>query len=376
MCNFSENIPDIKFRSFRNSDIGILEDLWNKLDTLDFGLRRPMHGDLFNSVILSNPYFQRNNLILALDTSVEGVYKKPSSSSMLISGFGPDSNMNAQNDCHTRNTLHSYLNHVDGQLMGFVHFALGTDEKTGTPDPKIGVIAMIMVRNCPQRKLIALELLRHAQYALITQGAQVIYAGSTFPHAPFYFGLYVGCDLPGILNEPRHIREFFIQAGYSPFLDNHIFRINLASFKQATNLRLITLRRNFNLVEQDRPRPQNHAEAVMLAPFNWRCFQLVKKSDKVVYGKAIIRELEGLRSISGELIAGIHHVTVETDHRRQGLGKFLLEETLKKLKTEGYTHAELQIPGYNTGALQFFRSHNFAEIADGTVFEKRVKNDA
>jgi ribosomal protein S18 acetylase RimI-like enzyme len=68
--------------------------------------------------------------------------------------------------------------------------------------------------------------------------------------------------------------------------------------------------------------------------------------------------------------AGLLHVDIEGERRRQGLASYLVAEALHDLAQEGVTLVEAQVVETNAPAVKLFEKLGFAVADRGTLFTR------
>src|SRR5207237_9658598 len=104
----------------------------------------------------------------------------------------------------------------DGVRVGCAHAAFGANEAESALCQDKGVLCLIGVRPAFQRRGIGGNLLQRCESYLRERGATAFYAGLMHPLNPFYFGLYGGSELPGVLDSDAAMGPFLRKHGYQP----------------------------------------------------------------------------------------------------------------------------------------------------------------
>ena len=176
----------IEYRPFLNVDPPGIVNIWRSQPSQQRLLQGISHG-LFETQILSKPYFEPDGLIVAVQ---------------------------------------------DGEIVGFVHAAFGPAKDHSTLNRQCGIICMMMVQSKNQADEIRLGLLERAEQYLRQHGSTEIYIACRFPDGPFYLGLYGGSQIPGLL-EQVHAGgiSFFEAAGYAAVKRIDIMQRPLVDFR-------------------------------------------------------------------------------------------------------------------------------------------------
>ena len=138
----------IDYRPFRNTDPPALCEIWRNHPPVR-ALFQPLTPSVFENTVLSKPFFDREGLIVATD------HHHP---------------------------------------VGFVHAGFGADPSGSALDRSVGATCMLMVSHHEQRMHVAESLLERSEAYLRERGATTIFGGGSPRVAPFYAGLYGGCQ--------------------------------------------------------------------------------------------------------------------------------------------------------------------------------------
>src|SRR5581483_5163028 len=98
-----------------------------------------------------------------------------------------------------------------------------------------------------QRRGIGAALLELAETYLRERGAQTIFAGPMKPLTPFYFGVYGGSFLPGMLVSERAAAPFLEMHGYRPWETTLIYQRFLDKPINVPDPRFAALRKRFDV---------------------------------------------------------------------------------------------------------------------------------
>jgi ribosomal protein S18 acetylase RimI-like enzyme len=84
--------------------------------------------------------------------------------------------------------------------------------------------------------------------------------------------------------------------------------------------------------------------------------------------------MEPLARSWGVRAAGLVQVNIDPTMRRQGLATQLLGETMRQLRSQGVSLAEVQAMQRNTAALGLYTKLGFREVEQGIVFRKDLRS--
>ena len=312
----------ISYRTFRNSDPPRILRLWHQCE-LGRGAARPVSTEAFELINYAQPYFDPAGLIVA---------------------------------------------ERDRELVGFVHAGFGFTADRNAIDPQIGVICVVMVRPDHRRQGIGRELVRRAEEYLRSRGARTIQAGESRYVDPFYYGLYGGSRPSGFLDSDPLAAPFFTALGYVPEQTIGVYQRDLTIKRDPTNMRLVGLRRSTEL---------EIAEMPLQPTFWWYChmgridtlrFRLVDKKSRVPLAAVTVMGLDHYLTTWNERAVGLVDIFVTEGHRGQGFGQTLLVETVRRLRQELITRAEIHVPDSHEYLTKAVLGAGFSRLETGTVY--------
>lgn len=319
----------IQYRSFLNTDPPRLAEIWTNCAVAGTHFQR-VTPELLDDLVFSKQYFERDGLIVAVDES--------------------------------------------GQPVGFVHAAFGPSDDLSTISRDVGVICALLVADTHRGQGIGKELLARGESYLVERGAKLIYGGGARPFNPFYWGLYGGAELPGVLASEPAAQELFTAAGFEVVGHTILWRCDLNQFKPPVNRQQLQVKRQFDVRSVADPQPDTWWEANTTEALEQVRYELVRKADREVQANVTLWTLE--RKSDGMLIrsAGVIDLHVEEDLRRQGVGTYLVGDVLKELKLRGFSTVEGQTFRESEAIASLLKSLGFAEIDEGAIFRKIVNN--
>ena len=314
----------MELRPFLNSDPPHLADIWRSQGRRP-GLLQPLHTAHFEQFVLGKPYFDPRGLILAVD----GVHR-----------------------------------------LGFVHAGFGPDESLREIDTDLGVTCMLMVRDEANFGELGPRLLRASEAYLQGRQAKVLYGGAIAPLNPFYFGLYGGSELPGVLDHETALQQLYLTSGYQVCTRVVILQCELATFRPSVQRKQLALARISEIREQIDAPASNWWEACVLSGFEILRFRAFRTADRSMVAEAVFRDLGPMTTLHGVRAAGLVRLEVNESARRQGWGSYLLGEALRRLYAIGFSLVEVQTMDYNSPALELYAKLNFRRTGSGTVFRR------
>lgn len=329
----------IRYRTFRNTDPPLLTELWCSRPPVR-ALVQPMTVSLFELKVLSKPYFDRRGLIVACQGE---------------------------------------------RLCGFAHAGFGSNADGSAVSTETGATCMLMVGalsglgNGPSRREVAQELLRRSESYLLEGGAQRLLAGNVYPANPFYLGLYGNNDSPGILESHSVTIELFRSAGYQIVKWQQVLERSLTDFRPPVDRMQMQLRRQYHIEEDLEPPLANWWEACTIGASNRIRHRVLLRGADRVCGWVTYWDMERISTTRGVPHAmGILQFEIDDAFRGQGVGTFLLGESLRRLQGQqakvgdltGVRLATVQVDEDNAAALALFKKLGFRHVDRAVVMHK------
>ncbi len=312
-----------EYRPFRNTDAPQLAEVW-RLQGAQRGLMQPMSTSVLERYVFSKPYFDAQGLIVAVDENTVVGFAH--------AGFGPNADESA----------------------------LSTDE---------GVTCVVMLR--PQTDpAIGQTLLARCEDYLRSRGAQALRGGACFPLAPFYYGLYGGSELSGVLTSDVQTQALFREAGYDEHNRSIVMRRDLAQFRPVVDRQQLQIRRHHTIETITDPPTRTWWEACMFEPFDRTICFLMPRGGRQPAAHVLFWNMETMLGTWGVRAAGIADVEVSADRQRQGLARYLLGEALRHVHSQGVSIAEVHVPCENEPAMAVFQSLGFEAVDEAIHFAK------
>jgi len=315
---------EIHCRGFDNSDSPRLVALWNQAWD-QRGLVQPISGSVLETEVLAKPYFDPRGLILA---------------------------------------------EMAGETVGMVHAGFGPLEGRCELDYSLGVVALIMVQQRPYRIAIEDRLLAEAEAYLRGSGAQVVYGGQMRPLNPFYFGLYGGSELGGIVANDDVMHGVLRRAGWGPCSQSVGLRREIHHFRPPVDRRTLQHRRQFHVTMETNPLVTDWWQACMLANAEYLRFRVTPRAGGRAVAEAVYWGMDAMSRFRGVTTAGLLSLHVEPPLRGQGVGPFLVAESLRQLQENAVMAVETQTMADNQVALRLYHRLGFTEVTQGTVYRR------
>jgi len=264
----------------------------------------------------------------------------------------------------------------DGQrLLGFVHAGFGVEENEARLDHELGVTCLLMT--LPDHRLgdvahhqLGAELIQRSEAYLRSRGAKVLYAGGIQPLNPFYFSLYGGSELPGVLSSDHRALDVFRPAGYREIDQVAILQRELRGFRSPFDRRQMMIRRQFEVSIEEDPPYGSWWGACNYSHLARTRMKLRRKGDGETVASADYWDMATMAANWGLRAVGLSRLNVEPESKRKGFGTFLVAEALKHAHSEGAALAEVQTMQSNRPALALYARLGFQQVDQGIVLRK------
>jgi ribosomal protein S18 acetylase RimI-like enzyme len=165
------------------------------------------------------------------------------------------------------------------------------------------------------------------------------------------------------------MQAVFRRAGYVEEARIGVLRRPLVGFRPPVNRLQLAIRRATTLRVIDEPSRRTWWEAATTTGIALRRYELRGAGDELL-GTASFWDMQPLAAAWGVSAAGLMHVGIEGNRRRQGLAHYLVAEALHDLSQEGVTVAETHVTLANAAAMQLFTKLGFEAAERGTLFRK------
>jgi len=320
----------ISYRPFLNSDPPLLAAIWRGCAGRR-GLAQPVTVAMFEQLVLAKPYFDREGLILALD---------------------------------------------DQQPIGFAHAGFGPNENESGLSTELGVVSMLLVVGHAEQAATSARLLDLAEQYLRRRGAKVIYGGGIRPLTPFYWGLFGGSELPGILESDPAMLAAFHDAAYREIDRTLILHRELAGFRPPVDRQQMQIRRSTELECVQNPPARSWWEACTMEPCERTMFRLLRREGGEPLAHVMFWNIEPFSAPWGVRAYGQIELEVAPEHRGKGLATYLVGEAMRQFQDQSFALVEAQTMQHNTAAQALYRKLGFQQIDSGVVLRKEGSGPA
>lgn len=314
----------VRFRTFRNSDPPRLLQLFRK-SRPGRAFASPESVHALETSVFSLPYFDPQGLIIA---------------------------------------------EVNGEVAGFVHAGFGFAPELDKLDYSQGVVCVILVSAEHQKQGLGQELMQRAESYLREHGAVSLQAGQSRFRDPFYFGVYGGARPSGFLASDTAASPFFHSLGYRESQRIRVLQRDLTERKDPMNFRLMTLRRQTELLVSDQPESPSWWWFTRFGNIESMRFRLVEKKSGTLIATLTVVGLDHYIAAWNERAIGLVDIVVEEPFRGQGYGQTLIMEAIRRLRTELITRAEIHVPEESRDALTAVLATGFSSVDEGIVYTR------
>ena len=313
-----------RFRPFRNDDPPALVALWNR-GRPDAGVALPLSAHEFDALVMGKLHFEAAGLVVAERA---------------------------------------------GQVVGFAHAGFGPAEPTGPShrlDPALGTIAMLVLEPGQDDQELEYGLIVAAESYLRLRGAAVFYAGGQAPLNPFYWGLYGGSELSGVLATDQVFLRAAERAGYEPVATTVLLEADLCR-SEVRDPKAALLRRQTRLEITEDALLERWWDALAIGLFRPTTFQLLDRASGSVLACATTWDMVGFERGDGRVRSGLVRLDVEPGSRRKGLARFLVGEILRHAREQMTEAVSVQTAETNAAALALYDALGFTPVETATLF--------
>ncbi len=257
----------------------------------------------------------------------------------------------------------------DDRPVGFVHAGFGPNQAESCLDYDLGVTSLLLVVAHLEQAAIMGELLTRSEAYLRSRGAKVLYGGGIRPLNPFYWGLYGGSELPGVLDSDADLQALFRSRDYREIDRTLVFHRELMSFRPQVDRQQMQIRRGTEIQTVDEPAARNWWDASAMNCYDRTKFELRQRGDVAPIATATFWNME-LFANRGVRTQGLFDVEVAPGQQRKGIATYLLGDAMRQLQEQGVSVIEAQTNVSNTAAVAMYRKLGFQQVDSGAVFRK------
>jgi ribosomal protein S18 acetylase RimI-like enzyme len=260
----------------------------------------------------------------------------------------------------------------EGRIVGFVHAGFGPEQPVESTLPfrlchELGTVAMLVVEAEPDDRQLDCGLIVAAEGYLRGRGAKVVYAGSLFPLNPFYWGLYGGSEGSGVLSGHKRFHGALVELGYVPAATTVLLELDLAT-PEPRDPRAVVLRRQVQVEFLDDALPVNWWQNLALGDYRTITARLLSKADGAEIAHVEAWDMSSFSRGDSRPRIGLIDLHVPAEHRRRGLGRYVVSEMLRRARENGIAAVAVQTSAENEPALALYASLGFQPLNEATLY--------
>lgn len=262
------------------------------------------------------------------------------------------------------------------KIVGLAHASFGFTDDYSAVDYSQGIIPLICYNDAPDVDAVLDALIVSCERHLVSKGATRIQIGTTYPHAPFYLGLFHSSDLSGVDLGESLLTSAASRHGYSITSSKSHFRRDLDNLDWASSSEFSQLRQRFSIQMEYCPTMSRWGEAIAMNGLVWSRFSLVELGQGVINAQrpAVQCALWVIdEDPETEMIAvGLSQCQVNPEYRGQRLGLFILSEAIRRLVDQQVERVEVQVPDEWRSLITSLSSHGFELFAHSALYSKNL----
>jgi GNAT superfamily N-acetyltransferase len=317
----------LTYRPFRNTDPPAISEIWRSRTDLA-GLAQPISVELLERFVFARLYFDYPGLIIARD---------------------------------------------DERPVGFAHAGYGPNAEENNISTEMGTTNLLLLRAEYAEQLeVASGLLEESENYLRAHGTRVMFGGGIRPLNGFYFGLYGGSVLPGVLASDALAQQLYPAHGYQEIDRTLLWQRDLANFEAPMERRQMQIRRQMIVEVTPDPPPRTWWDACITVEFELTRFDLVPRGGGPPVGSAVFRGMELTPCPTGSTSLGLIDLEIDPSQRGRGLATFLVSEALRQFSRQGALTVQAQAMQHNIPIAGLLRKLGFQQVGEGSVFRKEV----
>ncbi len=290
----------VEIRTFLNSDVPQLVELWNRQQPLS-GRLPAVSAAMLETHVFSKAYFDPTGLIFATASGlVVGA---------VLCGFAP------------RPTL----SQLDFRI-GIVSHAI-VDQAAPVP-------------TWPQLWAATLDYYRAHQ-------SETLFWGSRFPESPFLSGFCGGTFVPGAAASDANQTSRLLQYGFGDCGEIGVLKLEVESFKPPIDRRVVMAKRSYDVRLTLDPLPESWWQHNVFAFRHQLDFRMVERKSNRICGLVSFCNSRPQDAGWDSRFLGIAQIVVNNELQRSGLGQAMLFDAIKDLGQRGVVEIEAQVPRPN-----------------------------
>lgn len=315
-------------RSFLNSDTPALSKLWNQHHA-SVGSLSVTSTNIWDTAVLSKPYFNADELIIAVDSLNDPV--------------------------------------------GFIHYGFVGNRGLEHLSNDHAAVHALCVRPGPDENAISELLLQHAESDLTKRGAQSCSAIGGGERSGFYLGIADGDNLMGVLANDFKSQNWFTKAGYQPVRPTECWELVLATFRPPMDRMQIQARRSCTVGQILDENFDDWWTSVVLGHCDQTRFHLMVKPIASIV--AILKcwyPDPGILGLDASVVRLILDEPPEEEEAREQF-VYLLAESLRQLQQERKRLVQVVVSAEKHRTVRLLNRLGFKSSLHGLVLEKAFR---
>ncbi len=254
-------------------------------------------------------------------------------------------------------------------MVGMVHAGFGCNDHHTDLNPLDGVICQLLVHPERRRQGIGRALMDRAIQYLQEQGSTTIHAGPGPGRDPFYCGLYGGSESAGFLATDEDAAVFLASCGFEATERFAIYQRPLElEAGEAVDFRSVQWKRQVRIEISAQNNDGDWWWNNRFGRLDYVRFRLLQKENDEVLASLTLIGLDQFVPKWNSRAIGLADIHVAETRRRQGLGRLLITETLRRLKQETVSLVESHAIESDVALTGLLTSCGFQRIDAGTQY--------
>lgn len=312
-------------RAFLNTDTPALAKLWGLHHASIHSLAAcPVH--IWDTCVLSKPYFKAEELVLAIDE------------------------------------LHN--------PVGFIHFGFVGNRDLQSQSKDHAAVHRICIAPCPGEDAIASQLLLHAEHELRSDGAKTCSALGGGDRSGFYLGIADGDNLMGLFANDFKTQRWLTEAGFAPVRPTECWELDLSVFRPPMDRMQIQARRTCTIGRMLDEDYDHWWTSTVLGHCEQTRFHLMIKSPPSLAGVVSCWHPDpSIVGLDSSVVRMVLSDLPETDEAQEQY-TYLLAESLRQLQQERKRLVRVVASANQQRIVSLLHRLGFRSVEHGLLFEK------
>jgi RimJ/RimL family protein N-acetyltransferase len=164
--------------------------------------------------------------------------------------------------------------------------------------------------------------------------------------------------------------ELYLRAGYAEVDHCIVYELDIAAFRAPVNRQQLQLKRQYQVLAQVNPESPTWWDACIFGPSDRIRFVLQEKQSGTICGETTLWDMGPLSTRQPGSAMGLISFRVLQAQRGQGLGEFLLAESLRQLQASGISRVQAQTRRRHEAAQRVLAKLGFQPEDEGIIFGK------